>query len=57
MDCTVYSNENNFFLGGTGGTDMLLRCTKGDFYVALGCSMGLALLVWVGVGLYMLQCG
>ena len=24
------------------------RCIKGDFYVALGFSMGLALLVWVG---------
>ena len=27
------------------------RCTNGDFYVALGSSMGLALLVWVGGGL------
>ena len=26
-------------------------CTNGDFYVALGSSMGLALLVWVGGGL------
>ena len=24
------------------------RCTNGDFYVALGSSMSLALLVWVG---------
>ena len=24
------------------------RCTDRDFYVALGSSMGLALLVWVG---------
>ena len=24
------------------------RCTNGDFYVALGSSMGFALLVWVG---------
>ena len=29
----------------------LIRCTNGDFYVALGSSMGLALLVWVGGGL------
>ena len=28
-----------------------LRCTNGDFYVALGSSMGWALLVWVGGGL------
>ena len=27
------------------------RCTNRDFYVALGSSMGLALLVWVGGGL------
>ena len=27
------------------------RCTNGDFYVALGFSMGSALLVWVGGGL------
>ena len=27
------------------------RCTNGDFYVALGSSTGLALLVWVGGGL------
>ena len=27
------------------------RSTNGDFYVALGSSMGLALLVWVGGGL------
>ena len=27
------------------------RCTNGDFYVALGSSMGLKLLVWVGGGL------
>ena len=27
------------------------RCTNGDFYVALGSSRGLALLVWVGGGL------
>ena len=27
------------------------RCTYGDFYVALGSSMSLALLVWVGGGL------
>ena len=27
------------------------RCTNGDFYVALGSSMGLELLVWVGGGL------
>ena len=27
------------------------RCTNGDFYVALGSSMGLELLVLVGVGL------
>ena len=27
------------------------RCTNGDFYAALGSSMGLALLVWVGGGL------
>ena len=27
------------------------RCTNGDFYVALGSSMDLALLVWVGGGL------
>ena len=26
-------------------------CTNEDFYVALGSSMGLALLVWVGGGL------
>ena len=26
------------------------RCTNDDFYVALGSSMGLALLVWVGGG-------
>ena len=26
------------------------RCTNGDFYVALGSSMRLALLVWVGGG-------
>ena len=25
-----------------------VRCTNGDFYVALGSSMGLALLVWEG---------
>ena len=29
-------------------TDMTFRCTNGDFYVALGSSMGLAFLVWVG---------
>ena len=29
----------------------LFRCTNGDFYVALGSSMGLTLLVWVGGGL------
>ena len=29
----------------------MFRCTNGDFYVALGSSMGLALLVWVGGGL------
>ena len=29
----------------------VFRCTNGDFYVALGSSMGLALLVWVGGGL------
>ena len=27
------------------------RCADGDFYVALGSSMSLALLVWVGGGL------
>ena len=27
------------------------RCTNGDFYVALGSSMGLAFLVWIGGGL------
>ena len=27
------------------------RCTNGDFYVALGSSVSLALLVWVGGGL------
>ena len=27
------------------------RCTDGNFYVALGSSRGLALLVWVGGGL------
>ena len=27
------------------------RCTNDDFYVALGSSMGLPLLVWVGGGL------
>ena len=27
------------------------RCTNGDFYVALGSSMSLALLVWIGGGL------
>ena len=27
------------------------RCTNGDFYVALGSSVGLTLLVWVGGGL------
>ena len=27
------------------------RCTNGDFYAALGSSMSLALLVWVGGGL------
>ena len=27
-----------------------VRCTNGDFYVALGSSMGLAFLVWEGVG-------
>ena len=27
------------------------RCTNGDVYVALGSSMGLALLVWEGGGL------
>ena len=27
------------------------RCTNGDFYVALGSGMVLALLVWVGGGL------
>ena len=32
-------------------TELLFRCTNGDFYVALGSSMGLALLVWVGGGL------
>ena len=26
----------------------IFRYTNGDFYVALGSSMGLALLVWVG---------
>ena len=25
-----------------------IRCTSGDFYVALGSNMSLALLVWVG---------
>ena len=30
-------------------------CTNGDFYVALGSSIGLALLVWVGGGLYILM--
>ena len=30
---------------------LMFRCTNGDFYVALGSSMGLALLVWVGGGL------
>ena len=28
------------------------RCTNKDFYVALGSSMGLAVLVWVGGGLF-----
>ena len=32
-------------------THTSFRCTNGDFYVALGSSMGLALLVWVGGGL------
>ena len=30
---------------------LLYKCTKRDFYVALGSSMDLALLVWVGGGL------
>ena len=34
-----------------GGTKSSFRCTNGDFYVALGSSMSLALLVWVGGGL------
>ena len=29
-------------------TSFSFRCTNGNFYVALGSSMGLALLVWVG---------
>ena len=29
----------------------IFRYTNGDFYVALGSSMGLALLVWAGGGL------
>ena len=32
-------------------TRVAFRCTNGDFYVALGSSMGLALSVWVGSGL------
>ena len=36
---------------GTLVNDISIRCTNGDFYVALGSSMGLALLVWVGGGL------
>ena len=32
-------------------TSFSFRCTDGDFYVALGSSMGLALSVWVGGGL------
>ena len=32
-------------------THTSFRCTNGDFYVALGSSMGLAFLVWVGGGL------
>ena len=35
-------------------TSFSFRCTDGDFYVALGSSMGLALLVWVGGGLLIL---
>ena len=34
-----------------GGKKSSFRCTNGDFYVALGSSMSLALLVWVGGGL------
>ena len=33
------------------GNSMTFRCNDGHFYVALGSSMGLALLVWVGGGL------
>ena len=33
------------------GKDTSFGCTNGGFYVALGSSMGLALLVWVGGGL------
>ena len=33
------------------GPYITFRCTNGDFYVAFGFSMGLALMVWVGDGL------
>ena len=33
------------------GASATFRCANEDFYVALGSSMGLALLVWVGGGL------
>ena len=32
-------------------TDVTFGCANGDFYVTLGSSTGLALLVWVGHGL------
>ena len=39
----LYSDINTYIVS--------FRFANGDFYVALGSSMGLALLVWVGGGL------
>ena len=38
------------------GASATFRCANEDFYVALGSSMGLALLVWVG-GLWSVKAG
>ena len=38
-------------IGGDRKSVIRFRCTNRDFYVALGSSVGLALLIWVGGGL------